>query len=413
MSNNIVFRILGLSKFSRKERGLAYIYLVTFVPMIYKLIVPFFVILGLSSYTIIINPIIMIIGLILAKELFWANIRQSSIICFIIYALTLYLLQFLYPETKPFYDENYYRFIFQVAIFFFIGLSITEKHTDILVFVAHMAVIVQVFWQSCYLLGIVQKEASFDDSLGEQMELAYQLLFPIIILIMDLSRRISLKNIIYLFVALLLLLFMGTRGPILVCAAFIVGYYVLINRFERKNLLKKFLITASFVFFYLFIVPITEFIAPLAAHLGFSTRVFDSIIGQRMIDIDESSGRDYFYQSVYDSILNNDGFGYGWGGDRLCTPTGGYAHNFELEILCQYGWILGGIILVVLFVYIIKTYVKCEIQDERNMLFSLFCIGLLSLQLSLSYVIYPLFFVFIGYMVSLNRRHRRLRIHNK
>lgn len=406
MLRNRLLNILGLSGLSKEERGVAYVSLVAFVPLIYKLIVPFFVILGIGKYTFVINGTILTIGLVLARKLFINNIKFVDVVTYFFIATFLLIASFLYPKTSDFVYDNYVPFIFQVVPFYFLGLSlITKNREQILLFVARAGIVVQFFWQLCFLIGIVAKEGpAYDDSLGEQMSIAYSLLFPIYILFDELVKRKSIINIVFLFVGISLLLFMGTRGPIVILAVFLIGYFIIINRFEHHNLVKKITIISIFLLLYVFLVPICLFLIPLVSSLGFSTRVFNSIVEQTMVNMEASSSRDDFYDRVFNAICNNDGFGYGWGGDRLFTPDGAYAHNFELEILCQFGFVLGGFILLVISLLLIKAFSRCVLQQDRNFLFIMFCTGFLTLQFSDSYIKSPLFFIFLGTLIGFKRK---------
>lgn len=400
MSNRLL-KLIGLQGLSKKERGLAYIFLITFVPLFYKLIVPFFVIAGLGEYTIIISGTILTIGIILSGNLFFKNIKTSDVAFYLFIALFLALNPFLYPTSENFVDENYFHFMLQVVPYYIVGLALCCDNRDkILLFVAKWGIITQVFWQACIMIGLVEHERSvIDGSLGEQMEVAYSLLFPIFILFVDLIKKFDIVNIILLLLGVCLLFFMGTRGPIVVFAVFILIYYVVLKNFKNYNIFKKGIIVGLFALFYFYIVPICAFIAPFAASLGFSTRVFDSIVEQAMVNMNSASNRDVFYGSVFSAIQSDGfGFGYGWGGDRLHTPTGGYAHNLELELLCQFGIVGAGIIFLVLAAILCKSYLRNK--QSREIWLTMICVGPLSLQFSASYVAYPLFFVAIGYFVS-------------
>ena len=119
--------------------------------------------------------------------------------------------------------------------------------------------------------------------------------------------------------------------------------------------------------------------------------------------MEESSNRDNFYASVIEEIKNDNGFGHGWLSDRLFTPDGMYVHNFELEILCQFGYIAGGLLLIMLFYLICKRFFYDKRLEAISFWYIMLCSGFFALQFSYTYVKYPLFFIFIGYLLS-NRK---------
>ena len=145
-------------------------------------------------------------------------------------------------------------------------------------------------------------------------------------------------------------------------------------------------------------------IIPIATALGFSTRVFNSIVDGRMMDISESSGRDDLWNILTRAIENDyGGIGYGWLGDRLLL-NGTYSHNFGLEILVQFGTIIGGGILLLLLFIILKSYIYVRKSFARDFWLVMLFVGFVELQLSKTYVAHSLLFVMIGYYMSINRK---------
>lgn len=106
---------------------------------------------------------------------------------------------------------------------------------------------------------------------------------------------------------------MGARGPIVVYAIFVVGYFVFFRQYNKYALLKRGIAITLFAAFYYYMELIILAILPIAMTLGFSTRVFDSILDDKMVNMEESSNRDNFYASVIEEIkmimdLDMDGF---------------------------------------------------------------------------------------------------------
>lgn len=403
--NKFFCTITGLRSISRAEKGRILLYLVAFVPMIYKLISPFFIIIGMASYTVVIIPAMVIVGIIMA----WSNLRKSIRgLHILLYFLTVLILLYSSPIFQPrailLFNENFWPFISSVLPFVFVGLLIDYKRDKYLLrFVARIGVIEQLFWQMCLLAGLVQTELGTADSLGEQMEIAYQLLFPIFILYNSLTKDKKIIDVILAIIGTTLLFLMGARGPIVVYAIFVVGYFVFFRQYNKYALLKRGIAITLFAAFYYYMELIILAILPIAMTLGFSTRVFDSILDDKMVNMEESSNRDNFYASVIEEIKNDNGFGHGWLSDRLFTPDGMYVHNFELEILCQFGYIAGGLLLIMLFYLICKRFFYDKRLEAISFWYIMLCSGFFTLQFSYTYVKYPLFFIFIGYLLS-NRK---------
>lgn len=393
--------ITGIQSITKAEKGRILLYLVAFVPMIYKLISPFFILAGLANYTVVIIPTMVVLGIIMS----WKNLRESihvqHVLLYLLIVFLLFISPIIYPKTLYLHDDNYWPFISSVLPFFFIGLLIDYKRDKyILRFVARMGVIEQLFWQMCLLAGLVQAELGTADSLGEQMESAYQLLFPIFILYNSLSKEKNIIDIVLAIIGTSLLFFMGTRGPIVVYGLFVVGYFIFFKKYNSYSFFKKGLAISVFCIFYYYLELIILAILPIAKTLGFSTRVFDSILDDKMVNMNESSSRDDFYGNVIKVITNDNGLGHGWLSDRLFTPTHGYVHNLELELLCQYGYIGGTLLLLYIIFLAYKRYLYAKKEGNETVWFIFFCSGFMALQFSYTYVKYPLFFVFLGYILN-------------
>lgn len=390
---------------SSRDVGRILLYLVAFVPLIYKFISPFFILAGLASLTVIIMPTFVIFGVTMAWQDLIHAIRVQDIAFYILIATILVLSPVIHIDTLTFFDDNYINFIFKILPFFFVGLLIDfEKDWAILRFVARMGILVQIFWQICILAGFVTTEMGTSDTLGEQMEVAYQLLFPVFYLYVSLSKSFNSLDLILSIIGTILMFFMGARGPIVVYALFLVGYLIFFYSYRKYAFLKKSLIIGCFIAFMVNLKVVLMAIIPIAQELRFSTRVFDSILENQMVNLSESSQRDSFYGRVINAIKDDSGFGYGWGADRLFTPDGMYAHNFELEVLCQFGVIGGGLIFLVLIILLLKSYKVCKPQKQLPYWYMMLCSGWFALQFSYSYVLYPMFFVFVGCIVSCCRK---------
>ena len=402
----IIHIITGLTALSKADVGRLLLYLVAFVPMVYKLISPFFILAGLPGLTVIIMPAFAIIGLFMSWESLRRSITMSHIVLYVIFVIFLALSPLFHPETQELFDDSFLPFILSVSPFFFVGVLLDyDKDKYILRFVARVGVFVQLFWQSCLLAGVVQTECGTDDSLGEQMEAAYQLLFPIFVLYINIAENKNFVDILCAFIGTILLFMMGARGPIVVYIIFVVGYFLFFKTYRKYGHIKKGLLIFFFAVVYYYLDLIIMTILPFVANLGFSTRVFDSILDDSIVNLQESSDRDAFYGDVFKEIQADNGFGHGWLSDRLYTPDGMYVHNLELEILCQFGVVIGGLFLLGLVALIVRSYIFNKRKCSISIWYIVLCSGFFALQFSYTYVKYPLFFVFIGFLLSNKKKN--------
>lgn len=116
---------------------------------------------------------------------------------------------------------------------------------------------------------------------------------------------------------------------------------------------------------------------------------------------DESEGREMVYTKMI-KVLENNQAGIGLWGDRTYLD-GSWSHNLILEVLLDFGVVLGCIILLFFFYRIIHTFVKCKLP-ERKLLFLFFCSSIIPLMLSNSYLRDYKFGIFLGVLFLLNRK---------
>lgn len=392
---------------SRSEWWLTCLLLIPFVPYVYKLISPFFIIAGLGAYTWIINPAILWIGILGSLNRIIRSCRISDVFFFVLICCSIVISALIFPETRTFFKDNYIDFITYVLPCYYIGLIINyDRDKNVLYFISYIGIFVILFWQVCQLLRLVEVNETSTGALGEQMEQAYMLLFPICNLFVQESK--TKLDILMIFIGIALIFMMGTRGPIIILGLFISTYLLFFKKYRKHNFFLKTIITIAIPIFLINIKWISLIAIPIAMSLGFSTRVFDSIVDERF-NIKDSSGRDDIYGNVFEHLGSNEGvWGLGWGGDRLITIDNLWTHNFELEILVQFGWIFGGILLLILFSIFFKCLLKTRHKYAQSFLYVMIFAGLMELQLSSTYIRHPLFFVLIGYCISILRtRHFR------
>jgi len=123
----------------------------------------------------------------------------------------------------------------------------------------------------------------------------------------------------------------------------------------------------------------------LSKVLGTSSRTVQTLLGGTSSALD-SSGRDQLY-AIALNMIKNGFWGYGAYGDRYVigqTFWVGYSHNLFLEILIDFGWIVGGILCIRIVVNSIKMLFFCK-EDDWYVLFTVFFIGSMKLLSSGSF----------------------------
>lgn len=392
---------------SKVEKGVIILLLVTFFPLTYKIISPIFIILGLGAYTEYINGILYCIGIMLAFLRIKNSIRATDIFLYLAFSFILWVSPLIYPMSDGFVSENMHDILLKFAVFYFLGLIVDYNRDKMLLrLVMRIAFLIAVFWQTCLLVGLVDFDSP-DGTVGEQMEFAYSLLLVVMYMLIEYNNTHDKIELFAFLLGSVMILFMGTRGPVVLLGLFLAAFFLIFHKYKSHPIIKKLSIISFFLIFYFLSNPIMMSMSLIAVRLGMSSKVFDSYLSNSLINIEESSGRDTIYAEMWNAISSDStGFGYGFGGDRLFSASNGYAHNFELEILVQFGLLGAAIIFLILSILFIRSYSKARHNNCREFWLVVFFWGFMSLQFSKSWLIHEGFFFMIGYFVTLLRNRR-------
>lgn len=185
----------------------------------------------------------------------------------------------------------------------------------------------------------------------EYMTFSYNLLLPTCFCFYYGLKNKKKSYTIASIVAVGIMIVAGARGAAVSIIIAIVIIYTYVNH-DKMTLMKwlfvMFLVVGGIVFSLFFEQIMTLFADFLGDHNIYS-RTVDKIIDGT---VDEQSGRDRIRTVIYNNFKRMPFMGYGLYGDRIITgglyANGTYAHNFIVEILCQFGLAPGTMILVFL-----------------------------------------------------------------
>lgn len=252
------------------------------------------------------------------------------------------------------------------------------------------------------LLGIISVD-KYD------MSLSYCLLFPLIIKTDKFFENIYFRNSFSVLFLLILILILGARGPIL---AFIVfSFLKLINKLKKLKKNEVLTLLILFVILILFILHADYYLLNMQKLgyeiFGFKSRTLELFLR----DFNYSSGRDYIYSTLLKAIDKRPFLGYGISGDRMIMGSfAKYSHNIFLELIIQFGIIIGGSLIFILLFLITKG-----LLEKDNLKYNLFIIwlslGFVPLLVSNSYLVAINFWILLALMIkneNLNIKKRRL-----
>lgn len=230
----------------------------------------------------------------------------------------------------------------------------------------------------------------------DDMNFAYYLCFFTCYLLIYYMKHRNPRDLVLSALGIILLLFSGTRGPIM-CVIVSFAAYFLTNKNTTSNII--IVVLTCVVLWFLSYTGLLGNIIRSAytamGRIGFSTRIFDYATNNMLSD---SSGRDTLQAICWRAIEKKPFTGMGIGYDRVILKYS-YCHNFIIEMFLCFG-IPGGIVLVGLIVISLLKGLKSE-PEEYRMLCAWFAGAVVvRLMFSSSFLILPDFYIMIGILLS-------------
>lgn len=318
------------------------------------------------------------------------------IMLFVIFAIILTWL--IYPnniEKYMFGEEQFWATVFPLFRFFIVGLFLipNKENLELMGKVSCIAILVEAFFVLYYLRGT-------DLQNDDDMSRAYFMLLNVLLVINYAFDRKTLVGIVMSVVGIMLLLSMGTRGPIIVVLAFIAAKIFQMSAIKggKGIFIVVLLLLMWFVnspYWSVFLI----FLQNIISSLGFSTRVLDlTIEGETLTHYSE---RDEIFALLISKIKESPLIGWGVYGEWQFV--GWSAHNMYLEILVHYGVIIGGLILLWMFFITIKAFLTSKTIPVRGLVLMFACNVFVRGVFGGSFLSFPTFLM-IGYCLQVCRK---------
>lgn len=326
---------------------------------------------------------------------FRENVKKRDLLLCIGMAAVYIISGFLHPANQVylFEKENIYLILLQNLPLVLLGISLKEKYIDRMCSISVLSVYI------FFLFAFVFHKLSLTND-GSDMGAAYSLLMHVLLIMVYTFRKPSVFRVITVIVSLIILVGIGSRGPI-ACVLVTLSFVLVENRKSLKERLITMLLVVPFaIIIYVNFYNIVEWLVAVFDSFGLSSRVINALLHA---EITNDSGRSNISE-LFMRKLENDPGGYGIGYDRLFHVE--YSHNIRLELMLSFGVISGNIIFAVfsaLFVYAVLFEKR---QANRMLIESLFFgTGYVKLFLSSSYLLEPGFFLLMGLSISAIRNN--------
>ena len=325
----------------------------------------------------------------------------------ILILLFVSLLSFAFTGTK--YDyfsaSTLFVMIFGTFTFFIQGAWIDIKRVSQqqLYYAAIFVLCVSIAYS---VYSVNTKELNLEDN----MDFAYKVLPSVLIIFSQLfTAKKKALAAVFSTVGGIFLLLQGTRGPILCLAIFIC-----------LMLYKKFGFGRAFFGIGAIVIAATLILSTPTVKMtlmGFAESIDGTGFSSRFVtmmvegELSDANGRDAIKEILLEGIRENPFAVRGMFADRHATrglvdnvynivyENGTYAHSLWLELVYDWGILIGGGLLALLSISIFRTVIRCR-REDAFVVMVFVCTGFVHLFMSGSYLQSTELFFLIGLMVG-------------
>lgn len=340
-----------------------------------------------------------------------SNLRIADVM-FFFFAVLCYVVSLIDDGNYSYISLTFSPF-FKAIFLYYIGICLEidvnirfmgreRRLEDLMLVISAIGIIVMVMYQFYFVFtkGALPNEVS---------SWSTDNLIYVLFVVIYAFRNKHLFSVILGAVGLIALLSYGIRANVL--SIFVAISVCIIRRLSKSRykiigIIILFIITVGIYTYFDSILSILEIIF---VRFGFSTRILALVNNS---DILHTSSRELFYQRAISLINERWLTGYGIFGDRpIFGGMGEYVHNFFLEILFDFGLVMGSIMLILIVGQMIFAYFRCR---NNNLLVDFFllllCREMVMLMFSGSYLVEGYFFMLLGFVVRINRKRKMLRV---
>lgn len=336
-----------------------------------------------TVYRVVFSAIPMSVAIVIS--FFRKPVMFISVYSFAIFILLLHSV--IFPENSQYLWTESLRFTLPMVISSALCV-ITVGRIDLFERVLYVISWVAVVEIGIYVISYLRGDFLIGDY---NMSFSYACLFPMI----SLYRRRKSLPVLFSLLIFIVVIAIGSRG-----AAIIFSVYFIFDVIQRNRKL---------------LIPLVVVLISLPALLPFLIDFFDSIglhsrtlahfISGQMGRVDD---RTPLYDAGWSSVLNSPILGVGLWGDRAML-NGSYIHNIIIEILMDFGLLIGGVLILFFIVSLSIKFLSLDAKHKNDMIaYTFMCIA--PLMFSNSYLIAPEFGIYVGLMVLLFKNNKSVSV---
>ena len=288
------------------------------------------------------------------------------IILFVV--MSVFFTWILYPdniEKYMFGREQFWATVFPLFRYFIVGLFFipNDETIDLAGKISCLAVFVETLFVMFILRGSELQE-------NDDMSRAYFILLNVLFVVNYAFDRRTLLGIVFAILGVMFLVSMGARGPVIIILSFVA--LKIFQTTQKKGYGFMFIFVTTFLVWFVnseYWLGFLYVLRTVVDGIGLSTRVIDfTIEGETLTYYSE---RDEIAELVLKKIKERPLFGWGVYGEWQFVDWN--AHNIYLEILDYYGVVIGGIIILWMFVINFKAFFASKSRLVRGLVFLFAC----------------------------------------
>jgi len=333
----------------------------------------------------LISKLLVAMVFVYAFPVIWKRSKIKFLGTYYVWSFIFLLHYLLFPDNRMYMHELIFPLFFMCLPAFIYSWSV--YNWDVLRKMMQRASVL-VFWMGAVLTILIFSGRA---SIGAySMSLSYYMLLPAIMFTNDCFNSFSLKSMVYALLSVVIILALGSRGAMMCLGVFV--FLKLIRpggQLGYKELFSHLVLIVAGLFVLVFLEDILEYLYNFLLRFGIRSRSISLFLRPEI----HWSGRTELYEIVIKKVITHPILGLGLAGDR--PLIGGYVHNFFIEIIAHFGFLLGSLLLVLFIVLMLRALMAKDLK-RYEMLIVWMCLGFVPLQVSSSYLINMNFWILLG-----------------
>ena len=277
---------------------------------------------------------------------------KLKLVFFLFAVAFVYIINLALVRNNPYFYSTTNSFFINVLPIFIVVVTINDSEILLCLLTKVARVLVLL---SLIVLLITQGRAG-----GYSMGFANSLTLPVILVLYDYYKtRASLKLVLSV-LGTFVILILGSRGALIG-----IGVYTIVLLLKGVSSRRERIRSILFIVMILFVLVFYEELVNVAITFLGKFGVYSRTLYLFLNDRSHDSGRNVIYEAIIKEILNRPFSMHGIAGEYLLT-NGFYAHNFVLELLCDFGVIVGGIAVGTIIWNALRTTINSVSRNKSD-----------------------------------------------